>query len=145
MSEIAPEPQQAEPQQAGPTEAEAQAEPVPQEPAVDAAVADDQGNDAPVVPTDATPEPQPVDERDAYIAELEDRIAELESSPAPDGDPGSFLGVRTPALDAFEENQFQGEVQAWERDTGLSYDDPDPVVTHVDEAVQAKADETEVG
>lgn len=130
MSEIAPEPQA--------DEADAQ-------PADGAPVADDQGNGAPVVPTDATPDA--ADDKDARIADIEaqlaaaeDRIAELESSPP--ADDGGFLGVRTPALDAFHENQFRGEVQAWERDTGLSYADTEPGQTdHVDEAIQAKADE----
>lgn len=78
---------------------------------------------------------------EAELAAANDRIAELESSPAGEGD--SFLGVRTPGLDAFEENQFRGEVQAWERDTGLSYDELE--VGPVDEAVQAKADAEPVG
>lgn len=99
--------------------------------------ADDQGNDAPVVPTD-TVEPDAADDgggspedSEARITELKaelaaanDRIAELESSPAPEGN--DFGGVRTPELERFEENQFLGDVQGWERDTGLSYADTEP-------------------
>lgn len=113
---------------------------------------DDQGAADPVVPTDEPTDAVLYDERDdridtlqAQLAEAQDRIAELES--APPGEVNDFGGVRTPALDAFEENQFKGEVQAWERDTGLSYEDtePEPVVDHVDPAIQAKADAEKVG
>lgn len=151
---------------------------------VDAPVVDDQGDAAPVVPTDAPAdgtEPQtiPVEppaegdaearvveleaalaEKDALLAErddqvekLEDRIADLEAAPAGDGDNSGLGGVRTAALDAFEANQFKGEVQAWERETGLSYEDTEPDADGtpadwsdgVDPSVQAKADAQEVG
>lgn len=151
--------------------------------AEDAPVVDDQGDAAPVVPTDAPAEGEQVvqdatihvdtdlagrvveletalAEKDALLAErddqvekLEDHIADLEAAPAGDGDNSGLGGVRTAALDAFEANQFKGEVQAWERETGLSYEDtePDDDATPadwsdgVDPSVQAKADAQEVG
>lgn len=107
---------------------------------------DDQGSTEPVMPTDG-----PTDERDAKIAALEaelaaanDHIADLESMPIGDDAAGGFGGTRTPALDAFEENQWRGEVAAWERETGLSYAEPEPTVSHVDEAIQHQADEVKL-
>lgn len=116
------------------------------EPVETAPVVDDQGNAEPVVPTDVPAyddgsppvDAPPVDvpqgeltleeqvaaltvelaDRDQHIDDLN---AYIDSLPAPDG--GGFEGVRTPALDAFEAQQHQGEIEAWERDTGLSYAD----------------------
>lgn len=62
---------------------------------------------------------------EAKLAAAEATIAELEADPyRPAAD--AQLGEVTPQLLAYEEASFRAEVQAWERDTGLSYDDPDP-------------------
>lgn len=99
---------------------------------------DDQGNTEPVVPTDApvdekadAPKKAPtkadletkVAELEAEVERLDAYVQELEDDPyrAPAG--GSGDGVVTDQLVAFEAQLDEAEIQAWERTTGLTYDD----------------------
>lgn len=67
------------------------------------------------------------DERDQTIADLEARVAELEeeNERLRETPPDPQSGEVTAQLQHYEAASFKAEVQAWERETGLSYDEAD--------------------
>lgn len=101
-----------------PTATEETAQPDPD--AEQAETPEQPGGENPTGP-DATPDA--ADERDTTIAEQAEHIAELEARLAR----GASRGRRpSPAVSAYNAAMFQGQVDAWEAETGQHYyDEPE--------------------
>lgn len=84
-------------------------------------MSDDQGNDEAVVPTDAITEEYSA--ALARIAELEAENDELLADPYRPSSTDGQGNFDIPSVTLYEETTYRGDVAAWERQTGETYEE----------------------